>query len=713
MRRYASSAASAAVGAALTAVAFGGGGGDRLNRATWVEIGLVLISGVLIAIAIVRARPGKVGGWSALGAFVILTGVTAASILWSISPDNSWVETSRTLSYLAVFAAALAVAHMAPHGWEVLLRGILIASFAVCAYAVVSRMFPGSLASTEINARLGAPFGYWNALGATAALAVPPAMWLGSRRSGYPPANSLAYPLLALDFVCLFLSYSRGALAAAAIGVLLWIWLIPLRLRSLTVFAVSVAGAAPVVVWALSKDAFTKNYVPIDVRRSVASEFGVFLLATGLLLLAAGLAIGFHAARRAPSARVRLRVGIVTAVVACLVPIGLFTALSMSDRGFKGTVNDSVEALTSPTSNTPGGPSRLTTASSSRARYWREAGRVFSDHPATGTGAGTFGVARLRYRKSVLVSQHAHGFVVQTMSDLGVVGLIAIGLLALAWLAVALRATGFGPRRRKRPFDAERIGLVALALAALVFGLHSLIDWTWFVPGPAVMAVAAAGYVAGRATLGARVRPVTAAPRDLGRVPRYVFAAAVAIAAFACAWAVWQPQRSDAESSHALDLLDRHQPAAAARAADRARRYDPLSPTPLLAAATIADSRGDRNAALADLVRAVRRFPGLPQVWLRLADYQLYALDKPADAIRTVKGALYLDPKSRSAQEVFFAARVRLNPAAVATQPAPATPPGGTAPAPVKPSQLPRSGGATPGPVPGKPSGPTTATPAP
>jgi hypothetical protein len=672
VRRYGSSAASAALGAVFAVAAFGAGGGDQLDRITWVEIVLLLGSGVVIAAAILRARPGRIGGWPALAAFAALAGVTAASILWSVSPDYSWVETNRTLTYLAVFAAALAAAHMTSLGW-----------------AVVSRVFPGSLASTEIYARLGAPYGYWNALGATAALAVPPALWLGSRRSGHAPANALAYPLLALDLVALFLSYSRGALAAAGIGAILWIWLVPLRLRSVTVLAVSAAGAAPVVFWALSKDAFTKNQVPIDVRRSVASEFGIFLLATGLLLLAAGLAIGFRAARRAPGARARLRMGIVAAAVACLVPIGLFVALSSSDRGFRGTVEAGVEALTSPTSKTPGGPGRLTTASSSRARYWREAGQVFDDHRLTGTGAGTFGVARLRYRKSELVSQHAHGYVVQTMSDLGIVGLVAIALAALAWLAAAARAVGIVPRGLRRPFDAERVGLVALALAALVFGLHSAIDWTWFVPGPAVMAVAAAGYVAGRALLGARPRAPADPGREIGRLPRYASAAAAAIAALACSWAVWQPQRSDAESNRALELLDRQRLAEAARAADRARRIDPVTPNPLLAASAIADARGDRRAALAALVRAVRRFPGEPQTWLALADYRLYTLNQPADALKTVRAALYLDPRSRSAQEVFFAARLRLSPGG-----APAAPPGG-APVPAP--------GAVPGPTPGRP----------
>ena len=690
MPRYAALGASALLGAAFAAVAFAGGGGDQLDRATSVELGLILASGAVIAVAVARARASRLGGWLVLGAFVLYTAVTAASILWSIDPNLTWVEANRTLAYLATFAAAVAAAHLAPGGWAVVLRAILLAAFAVCGYALVSRMFPGSLADTELYARVGAPYGYWNALGATAALAVPAALWLGSRRSGHAPANALAYPLLALDLVALFLSYSRGAMAAALVGIVLWLWYVPLRLRTLTLLAVASAGAAPVILWALSKDAFTKNYVPLDVRRSVASEFGIFVLATGLIMLAAGLAVGFRLARRPPNAAARLRAGVVAATVAVLVPVGLFTALSLSDRGFRGTVNASIEALTSPTSKTPGGPSRLTTASSSRARYWREAGSVFADNPAAGTGAGTFGVARLRHRKNVLVSGHAHGFVVQTMSDLGVVGLVAIVLLAVAWLLAAARAVGLVPRRQFRAWDAERVGLVALASCALVFALHSAIDWTWFVPGPTVMAVTAAGFVAGRSALGSRrvAQPYTG---GLARGPRYALAAASALAALACAWAVWQPQRSDAETSRALDLLDKRQLGEAAKAAANARRIDPLSPDPLFAAAAIDDARGFKNQALAGLVRAVKRFPGEPQVWVRLAEYQLDSLAKPADALQTIRGALYLDPRSRSVQQVFLEATRRLGPGTVV--------PTGK----LEPTAPGRSPGGAPGPTPGRP----------
>ena len=92
----------------------------------------------------------------------------------------------------------------------------------------------------------------------------------------------------------------------------------PLRLRSLPVLLVPTAAAVPVIAWALSKDAFTEDLVPLAARESVAGEFGVLLFLMCLVLLAAGLVLGFGATRRPPLVALRRRVGMAAAVAACL-----------------------------------------------------------------------------------------------------------------------------------------------------------------------------------------------------------------------------------------------------------------------------------------------------------------------------------------------------------------------------------------------------------
>src|SRR4051794_9277414 len=518
MSRYASSAASALLGAALCAIAFAGGSGFALEDVTWVEIGALAGGGLLVALAILRGRGGRLDGGFTLLAFGALALLCALSIAWSVAPDRSWQSANLTVAYVAIFAGGMALARLWRTGQAVavVLRGVLLAASIVVIYALLTRVFP-SLIEDEVFARLGAPYGYWNALGTTAALAVPPTLWLGSRRSGHQPVSALAYPLLSLLLVALFLSYSRGALIMAGIGAALWVVLVPLRLRSITLLGAALAGAAPVIVWALGQDAFTKNQVTPQVREAVATEFGLWLLATVILMLGAGLAIGFRVARRPPRARARLRMGTVATVVACVVPIVLAVVLANSDRGLGGTIQQGYESLTSISKTTPGGPQRLLSASSSRGSYWHEAKEVFEDHYWKGSGAETFGVTRLRYRapNDRTVPQHAHGYLHQTAADLGLLGLVVSMVLLVAWLLSARRATGVLRRGagRVRSFSAERVGLIALALCALVFGMHSLVDWVWYVPGPAAMALVAAGFVAGRGPLGAWRRE--AAPGDV------------------------------------------------------------------------------------------------------------------------------------------------------------------------------------------------------
>jgi predicted Zn-dependent protease len=172
-----------------------------------------------------------------------------------------------------------------------------------------------------------------------------------------------------------------------------------------------------------------------------------------------------------------------------------------------------------------------------------------------------------------------------------------------------------------------------------------------------------------------------------------------------CAWSMWQPLRADRESDRALDLAADNKTDAARAAARHAHSIDPLSPRPYVVMNAVEDGADNRAAALKALTDAVRNFPADPQTWIQLAQYQLNALSKPADALQTIAGALYLDPQSRAAQTVFFEATTAVGgvPAATpAPAPAPAPTPPATTPAvptaPAPPAPTPGSGGtAAPG----------------
>jgi hypothetical protein len=670
------------LGGALAGVAFGAAGGTELTRTTTVEVLMVLVSGVVIVAGVLWGRRGPLYGATSLVLFAALAGLTALSVIWSQVPELAYIEAGRTLAYLATFAAALAAARVAPQASPVVLKGILIGALAAVAYALASRVWPGTLAETELSNRIGQPFQYWNAVGTTAALAIPAALWLGSRRTGSLLGRALAYPAVGACVLAILLTQSRGALVAAALGAIAWFAIVPLRLRSLPVLLIPAVGGGAVAAWALSKDAFSKSLQPLSAKESVAGEFGLLVVLMTVALLLAGLAVNVGLSRSAAPPQLRRRLGIAAVAVACLVPLAAFTSVAFSDRGIGGTVDDRWTELTSETDTAPTeGAGRIAGASSTRGKYWREAGKIFADRRAVGFGAGNFAVARLRYRTDATVTRHAHGFVPQTLADLGIIGVALTTALLIAWLVAALRASGLHPRRLpfrrddgaplpRRDWDVERAAIVALSLVAVVFGLQSVLDWTWFVPGPAAMALVAAGFVAGRG-------PVTAVAGDGGtvdlpaaqgsrwRLPRpstgrILAAAGVGLAALIMAWAIWQPEGSDRETGRALELIDARDYDAAIAKTEDAADANPLSPEPLLVRAVAETSAGQETAAGRTLEEAVLKFPGDPQTWLRLASYQLGTLDRPEDAVETVRGVLFLDPLSRPGGQLFLEARARL-----------------------------------------------------
>ena len=267
-------------------------------------------------------------------------------------------------------------------------------------------------------------------------------LWLGARRSGHALLSALAYPAMAIMLVTLMLAYSRGALAALILGVALWLCLVPLRLRGATVLIVGGLGAGVVVAWDFSRSALTTDTATLATRIDAGHQLGVLLAAVLLALMFAGMAIGFLTGRRAPSRADRRRAGALLLSIPAIAVIAGLGMLAVSQRGLTGSVSHGLGSLTNPNAPVPAnGPGRLTAVSSARARYWHEALQVFEAHPLLGAGAEGYATARLRYRALPLNVQQAHGFVVQTLADLGLVGLLVVLALLGAWIVAAGRAT--------------------------------------------------------------------------------------------------------------------------------------------------------------------------------------------------------------------------------------------------------------------------------
>jgi hypothetical protein len=580
----------AGIALAIAIASFAAAGGLRLERTTNVLIAAMLAGAALVVAAIIQrpwTRDAPLYGGGALLAFAVLAAGTGLSVLWSLAPSDSWIEAGRTFTYLALFAAGIALVRLEPHRWSAVLIGVAGGCLIVCGWALLTKVFPASLAPEETYARLREPFAYWNSVGLMAALGVPPLLWLAARRSGHAAANALAWPGIGLLLVCLMLSYSRGALVALLLGLALWFAIVPLRLRGAVALAAAVVGAGPLIAWAFSQDGLTTDRAPIAARVDAGHEFGALLLLMASVLLVAGLLVQFAATQRPPTPRERRIAGRGALAVLALLPVLGLIALAAAPGGIDGQVSKAWNQLTDPNARTPSNtPDRLTATSSVRARYWSEALDIHATEPWIGTGAGAYATVRTRFREDTLAVRHAHGYVVQTLADLGWAGLTASLIAAAAWLLAALRATGLWPRDRGLPYDAERIGMLTLVVVVVVFGIHSAVDWTWFVPANAGVAMLCAGWVAGRGPLRARLEAANEPPRPTaqrwphaGRLawvgerlpPLRALAVAVVLAmALIAAWSAYQPVRAVHAGDAAFERLDLGQPESA-RTGDTAR----------------------------------------------------------------------------------------------------------------------------------------------
>jgi len=699
-----------AVAGLLCLATFLAGGGLNLAWMTTLELILTLLAGAILAGAIVLLPEGAraYGVWP-IALLLAFTSLAALSVAWSVAPDASWQDAGRMLSYSAAFAAAVAVAWIAPGGWRALLGGIVLAAAAVCTYALLTKALPNQLDAADTYARLQQPYGYWNAIGLTAAMGAIGCLWLGARRSGHALLSALAYPALGLMLVTLMLAYSRGALAAFVVGTVVWMALVPLRLRGVRVLVVAALGAGPVIAWDFAKSALKDEAVGIVARTTAGHQFGVLLAAMLIALALAGTAIGFFGDRRTPRRSTRRAAGYAIAALIALALAGAVGALAMSSRGLTGTISHDLSSLTDPNAKVPANTAgRLTAVGSVRARYWKEALEIFQAHPALGAGAAGYETARLRYRTVPIDVRQAHGYAVQTLADLGIAGLaLTIGLL-FAWMAATGRSTHPFNRRwsaRRSPptlawrshslaYTPERIGLLSMLSIVVTFGVHSFVDWTWYVPGDALVGLLCAGWLAGRGPLprgnllapaGSRGAAATAtnsatngsiapststhgAPssRRPTRIEPLRLAIAIVVVAgtLLAAWTEWQPQRSVDASEQALALLRRN-PVAALSAAQAAVQRDPLSATALFRLAAVQHETGQSALARATLEKAVHMQPSNPETWSTLGEYDLHT--DPAAAVHELRAAVYLDPQSIPLQNVYVEALRAAGPSSTAS----------------------------------------------
>jgi O-antigen ligase len=475
----------------------------------WTAFGLLLAAALGLAF---RPRVEvSVLQWALLAGIGSVLLWTALSTAWSDSVPRTVDEVERTLIYVAAIGAVMfvvsreTVAH--------LLGGVVAAVVGVSAYALLNR--PSG--HDQLNP-LSGPLGYWNALGILDALSL--LLALGFVFSPRLPRAARIGALVALAVLAatLYLTYSRGSMAALGAGLLMFALCHP---------------------WLAER------------RRRLAA-----------------------------------------AVLAAAAVAALVTALALTG-GTGRLVGKTYAAFRSPPAPR-GEPSQrlLSLSGNFRPKYWSVAWKEYRSHPWLGSGAGTFDLYWDRYRKTSYGARDAHNLYLETLAEIGPIGLLLLVVTLLLPFG-ALRSAGRDPV------------LAGAAGAYLVFLLHAAVDWDWEMP-----AVTIAGLLCGGALTLARPDR-----RTLASPIRWAALATVAALGIFVAIA-WRGNQAKAASTD--DAAHGHSQAALAEAHTAARLL-PWDSEPWTLLGVVELAGGHRRNARTDLRTAVAKDPHDWYPWYELA----------------------------------------------------------------------------------------------
>jgi hypothetical protein len=448
-----------------------------------------LVLAQILLVRIMQARhpfdglaPVTLVAIAALGLYTLLTLLSAS---WSHSSARALIEFDRAWMYLLILVL-FGTVRASTQDLRWLIRGLVIGVCIVCLAGLTSRVLPNvwHTAPGVANERLSYPVTYWNALGLLAALGIVLAFHLtcslGERRS----ARILAAAVVPLLAATLFFTFSRGAIAAGAVGLVLY--MLVARPRGLLSGVLATAPPSAVLI-VIAYRANLLDTVDPTTPAAVSQGHRVALAAGVCAAVCAGLrwllAVRLdprlrHPASRTPTSRRRRSAALAGALAAVvLVALALGAAHSVSQDWHRflsgastGGGSDLRRRLTDPSND-------------GRTDLWRVALHGFSASPLHGYGAGMYQTLWDRNRPLFAYTINAHSLYLQAMAELGVIGLaLLLILVGAVFVGLAMRARG-----------SRRSIYGALLAAGVVWALHAGVDWDWEMPVVTLGFFAAAG----------------------------------------------------------------------------------------------------------------------------------------------------------------------------------------------------------------------------
>lgn len=556
----------------------------------WATIALLWAVGMALVlrsrIVLSRMEAAFVVVW------VALLGWIALSTLWSRDLPQTVLEVERTLIYVSGVSALVVIG--TNRSTRPILGGVLASIALLACFSLATRLFPGHLRIYDPTAvyRLAQPIGYWNALAIFTAMGALLALGFAAR-GRLLLVRALSGALLVVLLPTFYFTFGRAGWIALAAGVVVAVVVDPRRLQLLgTLLAVMPSSVTAVWLAADSRGLTRAGTSPAraahDGHRLAVAIFLLAVLAGSLVAL-----LGYLQRRIAvPPAARRIFVAALTAALA----VGLI--LTFERYGGPQTLaRKGYSAFKAPPPHV-GNLNRRLLSFSGNGRYdlWRLAWSDARAHPWLGSGAGTYERYFLRHQPSnVGRVRDAHGLYIETLAELGPLGLILL-LTALALpLIGAIRA-------RAHPLVPPAVGAYA------AFLVHAMADWDWEMP-----AVTLTGIICGGAVLLAGRRPpgIAALPMP---IRGFALAAVVVVGAFATLGLVGNSAlRASASARSDGDLAE------AVSDARHAETWMPWSPRPWSALGEAQLAAGSVEEARASFRRAVALDAEDWRLWYDLA----------------------------------------------------------------------------------------------
>jgi O-Antigen ligase len=604
--------APAALAACSLAAISAAGGGYFPASWGWSALAFAWIAALALAlrqsVRLSRAELLFLGGLSLVGVW------TLASVLWAEAAGLPIREAERAAVYVTAALAALLVT--STRLYRGLLGGAWAAITLVALYALATRLLPDRYGEFDSlrDYRLAEPIGYWNGLGILTVLGTLLAVGLAARARS-TLLRSLAGASTVVLVAALYFTFSRGAWIALGIGLLAAIALDPRRLQLTTTMLVLAPAPALGVLLASQSDALIRRGSSFGDATSEGHRLAFVLLVLAAFGGAAAAGLAAVAGRVRPPYWLRLGYGAALLLVAA----ALLSGVLVKHGGPVAIVERGYGAFTDPTpARSTSNPHErlLSLASPARSKQWRIAWEQYKDHSLLGSGAGSYERFWLRDRPDGGVVRDAHNIYLETLAELGPVGLaLLVGTLAVP-LAVAVRA-------RRRALVPAAAGAYAAYL------VHAGVDWDWELPAVTVAALlcAAAILVAGRTPSAHRVSP---------RARTALLAATAVLAAFAFVGLMGNQAVAASNNAEEDERL-----ATAESQARKATRWAPWSAEPWQALARVHFERNDLGAARAALLEAVERDRGDWAIW-----YDLGVASTGREQQRAYREAARLNPRS-------------------------------------------------------------------